>query len=68
MTELYFYQSMSVWLPGHPSACVSHRELVHTTRFATLGRLLLGTVFILRVSPGGWTGIHKENIKFPVNS
>ena len=41
-------------------------DLYILPRFATLGQLLLGTVFILRVSPGGWTGIHKENIKFPI--
>ena len=66
-TVLYFYQSMCgclvVPVPVH------HRgSLYILPRFVTLGWLLPGTFFILRVSPGGWTGIHKENIKFPVNS
>ena len=67
VTELYFYQSMSgrlvILVPVSYLGC-----LYILPRFATLGRLLLGTVFILRVSPGGQTGIHKENVKFPVNS
>ena len=43
------------------------RACTHYPGFPLCQLILPGTVITLKASSHGWTEIHKENIKFPVN-
>ena len=53
---LYFtctvFLPINVWLPGHPSACASQRELVHTTQ-----------VCHIRLTPS-WYSLYLEGVSW----